>query len=79
MTFFQIRQVLTPLIARHGKDPIDAVDHKKLDAWLRSLLRLAPVTQHNYWRVTRRFFNFCRDFLECHFAQPDGQIARAPS
>ena len=30
----------------------------------RSLNGLAPVTVHNHWRITRRFFNFCRDFLE---------------
>ena len=38
-TFLQIRQ------ARHGRDPIDAVGHRELDAWLRSLNGngLAPV------------------------------------
>jgi integrase len=65
-TFFQCRQVLTPLVARHGRDPVDAVTHRQLDAWLRSvsLSGLAPATVRNYWRITRRFFNFCRDFLE---------------
>ena len=73
VTFFQIRQVLTPLIARHGKDPI-AISHRELDAWLRSLSHLAPVTQHNYWRVTRRFFNFCRDYLEVITRNPMAKL-----
>ncbi len=65
MTFFQIRQVLNRLVARFGKDPIDSIDHRKLDVWLRSLSEgLSPVTVHNRWRITRRFFNFCQDFLE---------------
>ena len=64
LTFFQVRQVLNRLVARHGRDPIDAVGHRELDAWLRSLHELAPVTQHNYWRVTRRFFSWCQDYLE---------------
>ena len=74
MTFFQIRQVLNPLVARHGKAPIDVVSHRELDAWLRSLSHLAPVTQHNYWRVTRRFFNFCRDFLEVTLRNPMAKL-----
>jgi integrase len=65
LTFFQIRQVLNRLVARHGRDPIDAVGYRELDAWLRSLAaELSPVTQHNYWRVTRRFFSWCQDYLE---------------
>jgi integrase len=64
LTFFQIRQVLNRLIARHGRDPIDTVGHRELDVWLRSLSGLAPVTQHNYWRVTRRFFSWCQGYLE---------------
>ena len=63
-TFFQCRQVLNRLVERHGRAPVVAVGHRELDAWLRSLNGLAPVTQHNHWRITRRFFNFCRDFLE---------------
>ena len=64
VTFFQVRQVLNRLTARHGRDAIEAVGHRELDAWLRSLSDLAPVTQHNYWRVTRRFFGWCCDYLE---------------
>ena len=63
-TFFQARQVLSPLVARHGKDPLAAVTHRELDAWLRSLRNYSAATVHNYWRVTRRFFGFCQDFLE---------------
>ena len=63
--FSQIRIVLNRLIARFGKDPIDSVGHRELDVWLRSLSEeLSPVTVHNHWRITRRFFNFCHDFLE---------------
>ena len=62
--FRQCRQVLTPLVARHGRSPVAAVGHRELDAWLRSLRNYSAATTHNYWRVTRRFFNFCRDFLE---------------
>jgi integrase len=72
--YFQIRMVLNRLVARHGRDPISAVDHRELDAWLRSLHGLAPVTQHNYWRVTRRFFNFCRDFLEVVTRNPMSKL-----
>jgi integrase len=63
-TFFQARQVLNRLVARHGRDPIDAVGHRELDTWLRSLSGLSPVTLHNHWRITRRFFNWCVDYLE---------------
>ena len=63
-TYYQARQVLNRLVARHGRDPVDAVGHRELDAWLRSLSELSPVTQHNYWRITRRFFGWCQDFLE---------------
>lgn len=63
-TYFQARLVLNRLVARHGRDPVAAVGHRELDAWLRSLNGFAPVTQHNYWRITRRFFGWCQDFLE---------------
>ena len=39
-TFFQCRQVLTPLVARHGRDPVASVTHRELDAWLRSVFAL---------------------------------------
>jgi integrase len=52
------------LVARHGGDPIDMIGHRELDAWLRSLSHLAPITQHNYWRITRRFFGWAQDYLE---------------
>jgi integrase len=64
LTFFQVRQVLNRLVARHGRDAIESVGHRELDLWLRSLSDLAPVTQHNYWRITRRFFGWCQDYLE---------------
>ena len=63
-TFFQARQVLNRLAERHGRAPIEAVSHRELDAWLRTLSGFAPVTQHNHWRIVRRFFGFCQDFLE---------------
>ena len=63
-TFFQIRQVLHRLIDRHGRDPIDQVGHRELDAWLRTFSGLSPVTRHNYWRITRRFFGWAQDYLE---------------
>ena len=63
--FSQIRIVLNRLVAKFGKDAIDAVGHRELDAWLRSLSEtLSPVYVHNHWRITRRFFNFCQDYLE---------------
>jgi integrase len=63
-TFFQCRQVLNRLVARHGREPIDVVGHRELDTWLRSLKGLGPVTVHNHWRITLRFFGWCQDFLE---------------
>ena len=63
-TFLQVRQIMNRLVAQHGRDPIDTVDHRMLDTWLRSLSTLAPVTRHNYWRITRRFFGWCHDYLE---------------
>jgi integrase len=64
-TYLQLRQHINRLIARHGRDPIDRITHVELDAWLRSLRgKLAPETCHNCWRITRRFFAFCHDFLE---------------
>src|SRR5262245_8634968 len=59
-TFFQCRQVLNRLVARHGRDPIDAVGHRELDAWLRGLDGSSPVTKHNHWRIVRRFFGWCQ-------------------
>jgi integrase len=35
---------------------------------------LSPVTQHNHWRITRRFFNFCRDFLEVVSRNPMSKL-----
>ena len=35
--YSQIKIVLNRLVARFGKDAIDSVDHRELDAWLRSL------------------------------------------
>jgi hypothetical protein len=37
LTFFQVRQVLNRLVARHGRDAIESVGHRELDLWLRSL------------------------------------------
>jgi integrase len=76
LSFFQARQVLNRLIARHGRDPIDAVGHRELDRWLQSLNDegLAPVTVHNHWRITRRFFNFSRDFLEVITKNPFAKL-----
>ena len=62
--YSQIRIVLNRLVTRFGKDAIDSVDHRKLDVFLRSLEDFSPIYVHNHWRITRRFFNFCRDFLE---------------
>jgi integrase len=62
-SYFQNRQIITPLVTRHGRDPIDMVGVQQLDAWLRSLSpKYSLTTQHNYWRRTRQFFNFCHDF-----------------
>jgi integrase len=61
--FFQVRQVLQPLIARFGRHPIQSIGVQELDTWLRSLAsKYSPTTQHNYWRRTRQFFNHCHDF-----------------
>jgi integrase len=62
--YSQIRIVLNRLVARFGKDPIDSVGHRELDVWLRSLENFSPVYVHNHWRITRRFFSFCQDYLE---------------
>ena len=58
-----------------ARDPIDAVTHRELDAWLRSLSHLSATTRHNYHRVTRRFFGWCQDFLE---AIPRNPMKRVP-
>ena len=63
--YSQIKIVLNRLVARFGKDPIDSVDHRQLDSWIRSLAeKLSPTYVHNHFRIVRRFFNFCQDFLE---------------
>jgi integrase len=54
----------TALWPAAGAIPLMRSGHRELDAWLRSLSELSPVTQHNYWRITRRFFGWCQDFLE---------------
>ena len=61
--FFQVRQVMTPLINRLGRQLIDSVGVPELDAWLRSLApKYSLTTQHNYWRRTRQFFIYCHNF-----------------
>jgi integrase len=62
--YSQIKIVLNRLADRLGKDPIESVDHRKLDAFFRSLENFSAVYQHNHFRITRRFFSFCQDFLE---------------
>src|SRR5258705_275865 len=58
-----VRQTITPLIVRFGKDPIDVVGVQELDGWFHSLaLKYSPETMHNYWRRTRHFFAHCHDF-----------------
>ncbi len=47
-----------------ARAPIDAVGHRELDAWLRSFAGVVARHGHNHWRVTRRFFAWCLDFLE---------------
>ena len=63
-TFYQIRPIMARLVARHGRDPVDAVGHRELDAWLRSLNGLSAVTIHNHFRIVKRFFGWCQDYLE---------------
>ena len=63
--YSQVKIVLNRLVAKFGKDPIDSVDHRQLDSWIRSLAeKLSPTYVHNHFRIVRRFFNFCQDFLE---------------
>jgi integrase len=76
-----IRYVLDRLVARHGRDPVDGVGHREIDAWLQSLADregLAPTTCHNHWRITRRFFNYCRDFLEVVSKNPFAKLKERP-
>lgn len=87
-TFFQLRRCLKPLIARHGRDPINVVGVQELDALLRSLEgKYSPTTQGNYWRRIRHFFNHCHDFgwvasnpmkilKEPHFKRPNHPIMK---
>jgi integrase len=61
-TFFQCRQVLRPLIARFGKEPIGSLGVRELDDWLRSLgSKYSFTTVTNYWRRTRHFFTYCHN------------------
>ena len=55
-----------------GKQPIEAVDHRQLDVFFRALADegLGPTTIHNHWRITRRFFSFCQDYLEVIVRNP---------
>jgi integrase len=74
-TLKQIRQPLSSLIARHGRDAIDQITHVHLDAWLRSI-KLSPTTKHNYFRITRRFFSFCHQWLEVIPRNPMMKVPR---
>ena len=76
MTFFQIRQVLNPLVARHGlatPSTLSLIENstRGCDRCRTS----SATTRHNYHRVTRRFFGWCQDFLE---AIPRNPMKRVP-
>jgi integrase len=76
----QIRHVLNRFVAKFGNHPIDVVTHHELDRWLRSLedQGLGPTSIHNHARVTRRFFNFARDWLEVVVRNPFVKIKERP-
>jgi integrase len=60
--FFQVRQVLQPLMKRFGRQPIESIGVPELDGWLRSLeTQYAYETRKNYWRRTRQFFTYCHN------------------
>jgi integrase len=77
---FQIRTVLDRLVKRFGRDAIDSIDHRELDSFFRSLADrgLGPTTVHNHWRITRRFFNYCRDYLEVVNKNPFTKLKERP-
>jgi integrase len=77
---FQVRTVLNRLVKRFGRDAIDSISHVELDSFFRSLRDrgLGPTTVHNHWRITRRFFNYCRDYLEVVNKNPFAKLKERP-
>ena len=53
--------MLAHFVARYGRDAIEAIGQREIDAWVRSLSDKAEVTRSNYCKVARRFFEWCRD------------------
>jgi integrase len=59
----QIRYVLTKLESALGKRQLASVNHIELDRWLNGL-GVSGATLWNHYRVARRFFEYCFDWLE---------------
>ncbi len=74
-TYFQVRRVLNSLRDRHGKNAIELLTHRELEAWLASIGGSATNRQ-NYHRIARRFFHFVQIWLEAIPRNPFDKIAR---
>ena len=77
---FQVRTVLNRLVKRFGRDAVDSIGHAELDSWLRSLRDqgLGATTVHNHHRIARRFFGYCRDYLEVVTRNPFAKLKERP-
>jgi integrase len=58
--YVQAHQITAVLAKRFGNKPIDLVTHDDLDVWIKGL-KLSPMTRHNYWSITARFFRWCHE------------------
>lgn len=74
----QLNYVMKNFVARFGTKPVAVVDHKMLDMWLRDL-PMGETTVWNHYRVTRRFFSYCHDFLEVMDRNPFRKVPKPVS
>ena len=68
-SFVQEKQILGNLVSQYGSVPIDQLTHHQIEMWLRRTKK-APVTRSNYYRIARRFFNWCHEKEEFILRNP---------
>lgn len=59
----QLAGVARKLRAKFGRRPLQEITHIQLDAWVNSI-EGANETRKNAYRLARRFFKWCHEFLE---------------
>jgi integrase len=71
----QLRLITGHLCAEFGRKDLASVDHRQLEAWLLGLPG-GETYRINHYRVTRRFFEWCVDWLEAIPRNPMKKVGR---